>query len=319
MIEKVPSPKLTSKQMQIVRTSRHYDTCVILHLYYPDMWAEIQSYLLNLEDKFDLYVTLPYGVQISDEEIRVKYPEVHIFHCENRGRDIAPFLMVFLIISKLNYKYICKIHTKKSPHIINGSEWHQDALSKLLGSKEIVLQIKRSFDEHADWGLIAPSGHVVPSSYFWYQNSENVIRLANSINIPTNEINFSFVAGSMFWLNPQAFQLLLNMDISVMDFDLEYGQQDGTLAHAFERFFGMLLTYAGYKIAESDKQEVRLAEISFQFRLLLQEFQKQEREIGLFRAYQARNERRLRKIFGSKIWDMVKILRWFRSSGNKSL
>jgi lipopolysaccharide biosynthesis protein len=304
---------------QKTEVRKNHDTCVILHIYYPDVWREIRSYFSNLENQFDLYITIPYEVDLSDEEIRVEFPEAHIYRCENRGRDIAPFLKVFFVVSELDYKYVCKIHTKKSPHIANGDEWQQDVLSKLIGSREIILQIKRSFDEHADWGVIAPSGHVVPSNYFWSQNAGNVIKLARSAHITADDLDFSFIAGSMFWFRPKAFQLLLNLDLSIMDFDLEIGQQDGTLAHAFERFFGIAVIQAGYKIAESDKREVRPVEISFQFRLLLEEVQRQEREIDLFRAYQTRNERRLRKIFGSKIWNMIKFLRRFRPSGNKSL
>ena len=282
-------------------------------MYYPDMWSEIRFYLLNLEKRFDLYITTPYEVNISEGEIRKEFPDAYIYHCENRGRDVAPFLTMFSVISKLDYKYACKIHTKKSPHIINGHEWHQDMLIKLLGSQEIILRVKEAFDSHPDWGLIAPSGHVVPSGYFWNQNVKNVTRLAHSVNISTDDIEFSFVAGSMFWFKPQALQLLLKLDVLATDFDNENGQQDGTLAHAFERFFGIALNHTGYKIAESDMQEIRLAEVSFQFRLLLQEFQRQESLIQTLTTQVSRNERRLRKLFGGKFWQIIKVFRRIRS------
>jgi glycosyltransferase involved in cell wall biosynthesis len=255
---------------------KRYDTGVILHLYYPDMWNDMLPYLLNLGKQFDLFVTIPYDVDISENTIKENFPNAQIYHCENRGRDIAPFLVVFSAIAKLGYKYICKIHTKKSPHIPNGIEWQQDMLRKLLGSRKLIPQIKKAFDKHPDWGLIAPQGHVAPNNYFWGPNATNVIKLAHSVGIPTDNIEFSYVAGSMFWFRPQAFNLLLEKGILAQDFDLEQGQQDGTLAHAFERFFGMATNYAGYKIAESDSQEVKLSDISFQFRILIQAFQNQE-------------------------------------------
>ena len=264
---------IESQENNIVK--RH-DTGVILHLYYPDMWNDMLSHLLNLGKQFDLFVTIPYEVDISENTIRANFPDAQIYRCENRGRDIAPFLAVFSAISKLGYKYLCKIHTKKSPHIVSGIEWQQDMLRKLLGSQKIISQIKKAFDEHADWGLIAPQGHVTPSNYFWKANTANVIKLAHSVDIPTDMIEFSFVAGSMFWFRPQSFDFLLKTGIFTQDFDLEQGQQDGTLAHAFERFFGLAANYAGYKIAESDSKEVRLSDISFQFRLLIQASQNQE-------------------------------------------
>jgi len=110
---------IESQENNIVK--RH-DTGVILHLYYPDMWNDMLSHLLNLGKQFDLFVTIPYEVDISENTIRANFPDAQIYRCENRGRDIAPFLAVFSAISKLGYKYLCKIHTKKSPHIVSGIE-----------------------------------------------------------------------------------------------------------------------------------------------------------------------------------------------------
>jgi len=269
---------------------KRHDTGVILHLYYLEMWDEILNYLSNLDKQFDLFVTIPYGVDISEKIIKESFPDAQIYRCENRGRDVAPFLTVFSAISKLEYKYICKIHTKKSPHIINGVEWRQDILGKLLGSPKVVLQIKNAFDEHPDWGIIAPQAHVVPHSYYWSVNAKNVIRLANSVGIPTNDIKFSFVAGSMFWFRPQALSLVLKTGLLTKDFDREQGQHDGTLAHAFERFFGMVIDYTGYKIAENDEREVKLSNISFQFHLLINTLQNFEKTIDSLLASVARKD-----------------------------
>ncbi|HET9905510.1 MAG TPA: rhamnan synthesis F family protein, partial [Anaerolineales bacterium] len=276
MIENESAWELSSIQTQDHKTLKSSDTCVILHLYYPEMWEEIRSYLSHLGGQFDLYVTIPYEVDISETTLKAEIPNARIYRCENRGRDIAPFLRVFSAISELNYKYICKIHTKKSVHIGAGKEWQQDMMDKLLGSPETIANIKQAFDTHTTWGLIGPQGHVVPHIYYWAQNSEKVLHLAHSIDIPTDNIEFSYVAGSMFWFRPQALNLLLNPNILTQSFEPEQGQQDGTLAHAFERFFGMVSNYAGYKIAESDSREVKIIDqFSFHFGLLAQEFEKQ--------------------------------------------
>jgi len=265
-------------QSQENKIIKRYDTCVIFHLYYPEMWKDLLTYLFNLDKQFDMFVTIPYGVDISEEMIKEEFPNAQIYHCENRGRDAAPFLVVFSAIANLGYKYICKVHTKKSPHIASGIEWQQDMLRKLLGSRRIISKIKKAFDEHSDWGLIAPQGHVAPFNYYWGLNAKNVINLAHSVDIPTDPIEFEYVAGSMFWFRPQAFDLLLKTGTLTNDFDPEQGKTDGTLAHAFERFFGMVVNHAGYKIAESDSQGVKLSEISLHFRILIDEFQKQGKD-----------------------------------------
>ena len=202
MIENEFTKELSSLPAQDKKRRKHHDTCVILHLYYPDMWDEILTYLSNLGKRFDLFVTIPYEVNITEDVIRAHFPQVQIYRCENRGRDIAPFLSVFSAVSELNYKYICKIHTKKSVYLTTGQEWQRDMMDKLLGTPETVAEIKRAFDRNADWGLIGPHGHVVPHDFYWTQNAENVIRLAQSLDIPTESIEFSYVAGSMFWFRP---------------------------------------------------------------------------------------------------------------------
>src|SRR5919197_4558736 len=120
MIEKEPVKELSSIQFQDKKALKDHNTCVILHMYYPEMWDEILFYLSNLDKQFDLFVTMPYEVNISESMIRAHFPNARIYRCENRGRDIAPFLTIFSAIAKLDYKYICKIHTKKSVHISNG-------------------------------------------------------------------------------------------------------------------------------------------------------------------------------------------------------
>ena len=344
MIEKEEAREWLATQLQDNEISKHYDTCVILHLYYAEMWDEISKYLSNLDNEFDLIVTMPYGVHISGQDIKAVYPEAQVYRCENRGRDIAPFLEVFFAIANLGYKYVCKIHTKQSLHIADGSQWQEDMLGKLLGSRKIVSQIKTAFEKHSDWGLIAPQGHVVPHEYFWLENRELVIKLASSIDIPTETLEFSYVAGSMFWFRPEALSLLLKLHLSTQDFEPEQGQIDGTLAHALERFVGLAAYQAGYKLAESDSRGIRLPNITFHFKILIQAFQQREQtfrqreevfreqkqalitdvsnineqvaelrsQLSSTASYAAQKERELSEIYRSKAWRLIQIMRRLR-------
>jgi hypothetical protein len=54
----------------------------------------------------------------------------------------------------------------------------------------------------------------------------------------------------MFWLKPLALSPLAIMNITEGDFDPEKGRKDGTLAHAFERFIGLLAIKNGFQIME---------------------------------------------------------------------
>ena len=113
MSESEVNRELSSIRTQDIKALKHSDTCVILHLYYPEMWEEIRSYLSSFGEPFDLFITIPHGVDISESTLRAGFPNAQIYRCENRGRDVAPFLALFAAIWDLGYKYICKIHTKK--------------------------------------------------------------------------------------------------------------------------------------------------------------------------------------------------------------
>ena len=111
MIEQEPIRELSSIEAREKKTIKDHDTSVILHLYYAEMWNEIWSYLSNPDESFDLFVTVPYEVKISEQIVKAHFPQAQIYRCENRGPDISPFLTIFSATSKLHYNYICKILT----------------------------------------------------------------------------------------------------------------------------------------------------------------------------------------------------------------
>ncbi|MCR4287545.1 MAG: glycoside hydrolase family 99-like domain-containing protein [Deltaproteobacteria bacterium] len=247
---------------------KHHDTAVILHLYYPELWEEISDYLENLDGEFDLYVSIPYDVNFQPERILAKHQHANIYQCANRGRDIAPFLTIFSAIYPLQYKHILKIHTKRSQHRKDGDIWRQNLLSNLLGSRELVSQIKKILDSQDDVGIVAPRGHMLPSSFYWGKNADKVKRLAQVSDIPYHGEEFRFVAGSMFWFNPSAFKQVISLHCTLDDFEPEQGQVDGTLSHAIERYFGLLMQSTGFQIVEvgsNEGEEVQSASLGYRF------------------------------------------------------
>jgi lipopolysaccharide biosynthesis protein len=256
------SSRLANKNSQINvdgfldrEVKKHAKTAVIYHLYYPELVEEAFTYLENLTDDFDLFISIPKDVRISENEIKRKHSNVYFYRCKNRGRDIAPFLEIFRQLYRLDYEYMCKIHSKKSRHRTDGDLWRHDVYSKLLGSQEIVLKIKAAL-RRPYVGIVAPAGHVLASEYHWglgrnaKANRTNVARLCHQVGIAVNIPPFRFVAGSMFWFKPSALYLLTKLTPRTSDFESERGQRDGTLAHAFERFFGLASEQAGLEIVE---------------------------------------------------------------------
>ncbi len=229
------------------------DTAVVLHLFYEDLFEEIKDYLKNVDD-FDLYVSIPDSLDGIEEKIFSNFPAARVLKTENRGRDLAPFISIFRVISELNYQYLLKIHTKKSIHRDDGGLWRQDIYHKLMGSKENVNAVMDQFRKNRDVGMIGPEQHVLDHSIYWGSNETLTRSLAASVgvNFPS-EPNFVFIAGSMFWARPQALKVINFLPLDLSDFAPEPLPPDGTLAHALERFLGLSVLENGYSILEIDK------------------------------------------------------------------
>ena len=229
---------------------KKHDTAVILHLFYVELWEEIAGYLENMAGDFDLFVSIPQGSTFQREEITAKFPRAFVYECPNRGRDIAPFLKIFSEIEPLHYKYICKIHTKKSVHRGDGATWRNELYRELLGSAKTIQKIKDHLDQ-PQVGIIGPKGNLLSTELFMGENQAMIGELARRLNLPYRGELFDFMAGSMFWFKPEAISPILELCLTDQDFPVETGQVDGTLAHAMERFFSFAALTQGYRIIQT--------------------------------------------------------------------
>ena len=233
--------------------SKEHDTAVILHVYYPEIFQEIAAYLANLDGDFDLYVSVPETHAEYAPDILASFPQARIYLTENRGRDIAPFLRLLTTIQSLGYRYLLKLHTKQSPHRADGKLWRQEVYEKLVGSKEIVSLAKNRLHADPQAGILGPKGHVLNNRLYVGGNAANLSLLAYKAGIAAwQDIPFFFVAGTMFWTKPEAFQSFQNMAFRSTDFEPEPIEADGALVHALERFFGLAALHAGFKTLEID-------------------------------------------------------------------
>ena len=98
---------------------------LLLHGYYLDCLETMLEPLLPQQDGggdapgLDLYVSTPVA-QLPQTALllrRLGWKRVKLFGVENRGRDIAPFLLQLLpeVIAN-EHQFFVKVHTKQSPH-----------------------------------------------------------------------------------------------------------------------------------------------------------------------------------------------------------
>lgn len=233
--------KFSKERLDLIQESKKnkklHDTAVVLHLYYIELYEEMKEKLKYLENKFDLYININNNSGIEFfKKVLSDFPNAKIYSCENRGRDILPFIEMMKDILPLDYKYICKIHSKKSLHRVDGDRWRNHLIDSLLSSKEKIVKIKNQLDSGI--GIIVAKGNIFSYQEWIGSNDEMVKQFAKKadIKIPND---FTFPAGSMFWFNPNIFEKLVRY-VDLSKFDFEKGQIDGTKAHAVERVFGIL-------------------------------------------------------------------------------
>jgi lipopolysaccharide biosynthesis protein len=224
----------------------------ILHLYYEDLWPEMSEYLGRIPALERLYVSIQENASPDlDQRILATFPDALVRRVPNRGRDVLPFLQWLEVAAQGGVDLVCKIHTKRSPHVPGGDAWRRDMLDKLLGSGEVIGEIVSSFRTVPSLGIVGPGGHLVPSSFFWERNAARVEALCARMGFGVKGIAFEYVAGSMFWARMEAMMPLRKLGMQDKDFENEEGLVDGTTAHALERCFPISARIAGYSVAES--------------------------------------------------------------------
>jgi len=253
------SPQIRG-QLQQTREElqKNHSIAVILHLYYVELWDEISAHLQNIKQGFDLYISVPRGIHSEDiNAILDEYPNAHLFDFENRGRDMGPFVEIYKQIAPLKYEYLCKLHSKKSLYFDEGGNWRNDLLTKLLGEtgnhqqeNNAVDKLLSCFSEQPDVGMIAPKGYLLDLKDYIGSNKDDLKTMAEKLDIKLSLDN-PFIAGSMFWCRAEVLEPILNLDLGIKTFPAEQNQRDGTLAHALERLFALLLDSQNLKVIET--------------------------------------------------------------------
>lgn len=233
------------------------DSVVILHAYYEDLACDlVERYIAQHSSLVDLIVTIRSDVRESTlKHIKDKFNNVFFILVDNRGRDIRPFIKALKVAEGLGYKYICKVHTKKSPHRVDGQKWRESLFDDLLSSHERVVRIINAFEKSSDLGVIAPANSItdlaVPEinlgNRYWLDI------LFSRMHQPelSKDYKASFPAGSMFWFRKDALEPLSNNLIDEDEFELEAGQLDGTLAHSVERVIGAVAASQNYRLVDT--------------------------------------------------------------------
>lgn len=223
--------------------------CVVVHAWYLDVLDDIVASLAPAAASLRIIITTDHAlVAEASRQMQRHGVAAEIVGFENRGRDILPFLQVANRLLDDGAQLVLKLHTKKSTHRDNGDAWRQELLQALATATRIDA-LTAAFGADPLLGLVAPQAHLLPVADFIGGNADAVDYLATRTGTQAPSDASRFASGSMFWVRLEALRPLLDAHLQASEFEPENGQIDGTLAHAIERFTGMAVTEAGYRVA----------------------------------------------------------------------
>jgi len=237
---------------------------VVAHVFYEDTWPDIAGVLKRLTIPFDLIVTTVPGRDWLVGAVARDFPDAEVIVSENRGRDVRPFLELLEAGRLDRYRYVCKIHGKKSHDggriSYLGALWRRRSLFDLLAGPGIAQSIVNAFEADASVGIIGPRAFRLPSETSplepsWGKTRPKVLELAAKMGVAPGEFRLDFYGGTMFWVRPEALRPLRDLNLACA-FPEEQGLLDGGLEHATERLFTTSAVVAGFKLADSDGYEV---------------------------------------------------------------
>lgn len=223
---------------------------IILHLYYQDLWPEFKEKILPvLSDTTHLYVSINNESEYSDD---IKKIATNVFIVDNLGMDFGPFIFVYNKLYEMNYKYIVKLHSKKSLHSPGlGDWWRRDLVNCLLDSPTQFNHVIDYMNENPDIYMAGSAAHFHNKFKEPYNHPNHIeaIPAIEKVNTFLHVSNHGcFFAGSMFIVTTNYLNKLfkdINLSLFYNEFTEGYSR-GGTLAHGFERVIGYgVETYNG--------------------------------------------------------------------------
>lgn len=242
-------PLISSTRSECIDNPR---IAVCLHLFYPEMWPILKSFLTTIPEPYDIFISVPdFACTPALAKIAKQHPSIYFIPCQNRGRDILPFVHCLKLGIFEKYDAICKIHSKRSPHMSNGDQWLKQSLHSLLGDSSSISNIIEQFRANPNLGLLGPSNTAIRKGEPLHKGCNNVLvnRIAEAACLPHSSLESPFFSGTMFWFRPKALLGLRDLNLQAEDFQIEMGQTDGTLAHAIERLIWPFVKKSGYDIS----------------------------------------------------------------------
>ncbi len=226
---------------------------IVVHVFYHDLWGEISKTLQAADIPFDLLVTITdFGAPTDPvcADILRDFPKAQLYRMPNHGRDIFPFVHLANSGALNRYQAICKLHTKKSPHLTNGNAWRKSLVDGILPKAHLGENLQEFLQDFKALIWVSDK-NCLSGNNWWMANRATTTRLLRRGGFAQVQSKLRFPSGSIYWVKPQMIAMIKKLRLQALDFPPEQGQLDGTTAHAFERAIGVMAQSAGTCIRET--------------------------------------------------------------------
>ena len=222
----------------VVRSEARILVC--LHLFYPDLWPVVRTYLDNLAPyAWDLLVTYPEGLLPASalDEVRAYRPSARLVACRNAGFDVGPFVEALNGVDLGCYDIVFKLQTKGCgrpliyiyDQVFKRADWFLNLYEGVLGGGVVHGVVDALMSGTA--ALCAAENLIVRDpkhKRFFMRRFCEERRLAY-------DDDYRFVAGTCFAIRVDALEPLKASGLSLGDF-ADTVRGEFSLAHAIERW-----------------------------------------------------------------------------------
>ncbi len=244
---------ISNKNRVPYNNSKRLNLGLVYFSYYDDQVQYMSNFLKNFPKSTHVYLISAKNNLLNAYE---KFLKINGF--ENiekrtvlpRGRTESAYLVgAFDVYDK--HEYVCYLHDKKSSQAgyLLGTAYRDHNIENLVSTKEYILNTIDIFNDDPFLGMLSPPTFplALGSEMGDPKNRELLQQLFNEykIKIPFDNIPVA-PYGTMFWIRGKAFDVLKRKKLSFDDFPKEPVPTDGTILHAYERFYPALVQEAGY-------------------------------------------------------------------------
>lgn len=229
---------------------------LVIYSFFHDLLKRNLNIIEKIPEDFRIVI-----VTSSDDlfnkwkSLSVHAKNIEIRKQENRGRNESCYWVTCRDVIQ-DSDYICLLHDKKTNYWggfpIKGYTYAYYAINSLVKSKSYIRNIVNIFEANPYIGLLMPftpmfSGLDCVINNPWSSNREIAADLYRTLNLKVPFDNSPMAPwGGMFWVRGKAMSSLLRKNWEYCDFPCEPVPPNGTILHALERMYPMLVQDSGY-------------------------------------------------------------------------